>query len=227
MQKTKLLGKGNTAEVWEYETGKVCKLFFEGYPHEYIRLEFENAKEMYKNKYKINIPKPFQIVTIGKRQGIVYEKIEGKTLLNIIMTERKETLDERLNMFAALHLDILTLHSRNVLSYKEYLIAMLKGKKATDQMIFYKIMTAPDDDCLLHGDFHPGNILVTPDGTPAVIDFMNVCRGPALYDIARTYFLVKQYDKYWAKQYLNRIRTDENDIVEYLNIIDICRKYEN
>ena len=118
MQKTKLLGKGNTAEVWEYETGEICKLLFEGYPHEYIRLEFENAKEMYKNKYKINIPKPFQIATIERREGIVYEKIEGKTLLNIIMNERKETLNERLNMFVSLHLDILTLHSRNVLSYK-------------------------------------------------------------------------------------------------------------
>lgn len=27
-----LPGKGNTAEVFEYTDGKVCKLFFEGYP---------------------------------------------------------------------------------------------------------------------------------------------------------------------------------------------------
>lgn len=28
MQKMNMLGKGNTAEVFEYEKGKVCKLFF-------------------------------------------------------------------------------------------------------------------------------------------------------------------------------------------------------
>ncbi len=225
MQRMELLGKGNTAEVFEYETAKVCKLFFEGYPHEYIHLEFENAKEMYRNK--INIPKPFQIVTIGRREGIVYEKIEGKTLLNIIMTEHEEPPDKYLDMFVAVHLNILAHCSGNVLSYKEYLIAMLKGKKVNNQMMFHKIMGLPDGDCLLHGDFHPGNILVMPDKTPVVIDFMNVCCGPALYDIARTYFLIKQCEGDLARQYLKRINTQENDIEEYLNIIELCRKYES
>ncbi|MFR8536308.1 MAG: hypothetical protein ACLVD1_07380 [Lacrimispora saccharolytica] len=54
-----LLGKGNTAEVFEYGNERVCKLFFEGYPDEYIALEFQNSKEMYKNR--IRIPKPFQM----------------------------------------------------------------------------------------------------------------------------------------------------------------------
>lgn len=131
MQKMNLLGKGNTAEVFEYTNGKVCKLFFEGYPHEYVGLEFKNAKEMYRNK--ISVPKPFQMVMIKNREGIIYEKIVGKTLQNII-TETKEAVDVGLDMFVHLHLDILTHHSKNVLSYKEYLIAMLKNKKITDQL---------------------------------------------------------------------------------------------
>ncbi len=88
-------------------------------------------------------------------------------------------------------------------------------------------MGLPDGDCLLHGDFHPGNILVMPDKTPVVIDFMNVCCGSALYDIARTYFLIKQCEGDLARQYLKRINTQENDIEEYLNIIELCRKYES
>lgn len=47
----------------------------------------------------------------------------------------------------------------------------------------------PEHNMLCHGDFHPGNIILTKDG-PTVIDFMNVCRGDALYDIARTLFLI-------------------------------------
>lgn len=63
----------------------------------------------------------------------------------------------------------------------------------------------PDDDCLLHGDFHPNNILVMPNGTPVIIDFMNVCHGPALYDVARTYVLIKEYDGSLADRYLKEI----------------------
>ena len=226
MQKMNLLGKGNTAEVFEYTNGKVCKLFFEGYPHEYIGLEFKNAEEMCRNK--IRVPKPFQMVMIENREGIIYEKIEGKTLQNII-TETKKAVDARLDMFVHLHLDILAHHSKNVLSYKEFFIAMLKNKKVSDQMIFNKVMALPDDDHLLHGDFHPGNILVTPDKTPVVIDFMNVCYGPVLYDIARTYFLIRQYNNnmYLADNYLKKMGVSENDLSDYLNIIAFFRKYED
>ena len=57
------------------------------------------------------------------------------------------------------------------------------------------------------------------DGTPIIIDFMNVCRGPALYDIARTYFLIKQFDGLLAKKYLKCIDVSENDIAEYLRFL--------
>lgn len=178
---------------------------------------------MYRNK--ISVPKPFQIVTVENREGIIYERIEGKTLQNII-TETKEAVDVLLDMFVRLHLDILAHHSKNVVSYKEYLITMLKNKKVFNQMVFSRVIALPDDDYLLHGDFHPNNILVMPDETPVVIDFMNVCHGPVLYDIARSYFLIKQYNIYLANQYLKKIGVLENDISKYLNIIAFCRKYE-
>lgn len=219
-----LLGKGNTAEVFVYGNERVCKLFYEGYPSEYVALEFQNSKEMYKNRIKI--PKPFQMITIENRKGIIYERIDGKTLLNIIM-EDKSNLDELLNIFVNLQLDIFAHHTKNVLSYKEYLIANLKNKKINNQVIFNAINVLPDDDCLLHGDFHPNNILVMSDGTPIIIDFMNVCCGPALYDIARTYFLIKQFDDPLANRYLKCIDVSENDIAEYLNVIKFYRQYES
>lgn len=84
----------------------------------------------------------------------------------------------------------------------------------------------PDDDCLLHGDFHPNNILVMPNGTPVIIDFMNVCHGPALYDVARTYVLIKEYDGSLADRYLKEIDVSKKDMIEYLKIIELCRQSE-
>ena len=224
IENMKLLGKGNAAEVFAYGNERVCKLFYEGYPGEYIALEFQNSKQMYKNRIKI--PKPFQVITIEDRKGIIYERIDGKTLLNIIM-ENESNLDELLNIFVNLQLDILAHHTKEVLSYKEYVIANLKNKKINNQEIFNTINSLPDDDCLLHGDLHPNNILIMSDGAPIIIDFMNVCHGSALYDIARTYFLIRQFDGSLANKYLKCIDLSENDIAKYLNIIEFCRQYES
>lgn len=223
MQDMKLLGKGNTAEVFEYGNGEVCKLFFEGYPHEYVALEFQNAWEMYKSG--IRVPKPFQMVTVENRKGILYERIEGRTLLEV-MTEDEANLDKQLSLLVNLQLDIIGHHTRNVLSYKDYLTAMLKEKGSDNQTVFSAINALPNGDCLLHGDFHPNNILIMPDGAPVIIDFMNVCRGPALYDIARTYFIIKEFDRPLAYKYLKIIEVLEGDITEYLNIIEFCRQCE-
>lgn len=218
-----LLGRGNTAEAFEYADGKICKLFYEGYPHEYVELEFHNAEEMY--RCNIRIPRPFEIVMIENRAGIVYEKIDGETLLKH-MTENVEELEQYLDMFAKLHLDIISHHSRNILSYKEYLTAMIKRKPSDNQSILEKVNILPDGDCILHGDFHPDNILIKEDGTPVVIDLMNVCYGPALYDVARTYFLINQFNGSLAESYLKKMNATEKDIAEYLSIIEFCRKYE-
>ena len=47
-----------------------------------------------------------------------------------------------------------------------------------------------DGNTLCHGDFHPGNIFIS-DRLTTVIDFMNVCHGDFMYDVARTVFLVE------------------------------------
>lgn len=219
----KLIGKGNTAEVVEYDQGIVCKLFFTGYPQEYVELEFQNAQEMYKNG--IRIPTPFQIVKIGNRSGILYEKIIGNTLWRLL-SEGEESPGKAIDQMVKLQRNIFTHHSRNVLSYKEYLVAMLKNKRVKNQGIFNQIKELPDKDFLLHGDFHPGNILIMPDETAVVIDFMNVCHGPFLYDIARTYFIIKQFDFSMADCYLRTINVQPEHIVDYLQVIEFCRKYE-
>jgi aminoglycoside phosphotransferase (APT) family kinase protein len=45
--------------------------------------------------------------------------------------------------------------------------------------------TLPDGDSLLHGDFHPDNVMVTPHGM-VIIDWPNAAQGCPLADVART-----------------------------------------
>jgi thiamine kinase-like enzyme len=48
----------------------------------------------------------------------------------------------------------------------------------------------PDGNQLCHGDFHPGNIILTNRG-PVIIDWMTASKGKACGDVARTSIILE------------------------------------
>lgn len=218
-----MVGVGNTAEVFDYGDGKVCKLFYQGYPKEAVEREYRNAMEV--ERLGLPVPMVYENVTLDGRNGIVYEKIEGKSMLECIF-ENQERAAALLERFVQIQKEWLTACSDAVLSYKEFLKELAKGKEQADAILSEEIEALPEGDVLLHGDFHPGNVLITPDNRAVVIDFMNVCCGPALYDIARTYFLLHEKDKNFAQTYLTFTEVSEADILPFYKVLELCRKYE-
>lgn len=88
-----------------------------------------------------------------------------------------------------------------------------------------KINELENGNCLLHGDFHPANIMVDEDNQLILIDMMNICKGPAIYDVARTYFLLEN-DKRLQNKYLELMGYDMKDIMPYLEVILLIRENE-
>ena len=84
-----------------------------------------------------------------------------------------------------------------LMSYKEFLIAMIKGgsKGRISGDFIKEIRGLPDGNSVLHGDYHPGNVMITGVGEFVIIDLLNVCCGPKEYDVARTFFLLE--NKQW------------------------------
>ena len=76
------------------------------------------------------------------------------------------------------------------MDYKDFLRLFAAGSP----QLLARIEALADGDCLLHGDFHPGNVMVNEDDQLVLIAMMNVCRGPAIYDVARTCFLLGETD---------------------------------
>ena len=58
-----------------------------------------------------------------------------------------------------------------------------------------------------------------------LIDMMNVCKGTALYDVARTYFLLS-CDKKIQSQYLEKMGYSIKEIAPYLDVIIAIREAE-
>ena len=214
----KLIATGNTAEVFEYEEDKVLKLFKAGYPLEQIQREFNNTVIM--NRTCVHTPKPFEIVEHEGRHGIVFQKIIGVDLLSEYLKNPsdKKVAAEILVNLTDIQKKVLSEETTEGISYKNYL-----------DWFGYDGSNLPDGNFICHGDLHPGNIIRTKDGELCLIDFMNVCRGPKEYDVARTYVLLTENNpaaKAVGKKYLELMEMSFLQIEPFLGAIQFCRKKE-
>ena len=214
----KLIAIGNTAEVFEYKEDKVLKLFKAGYPLEQIQREFNNTVIM--NKICVHTPTAFEIVEHEGRHGIVFQKNIGVDLLSEYL---KNPSDEKVAAEILVDLTdiqkkVLSEETTEGISYKNYL-----------EWFGYDASNLPDGNFICHGDLHPGNIIRTKDGELCLIDFMNVCRGPKEYDVARTYVLLTENNpaaKAVGKKYLELMEMSFLQIEPFLGAIQFCRKKE-
>ena len=236
----KIIGAGNTATVYEWEAGRVLKLFCEGYSKEAAEKEFYNA--MVIRDLNFSKPKAYKMITYKERIGIIYDKVEGESLLDWVL--KTHDVDKCAVYMADLHKTIIKNTMNQLSSYKDFLRFHVTKVFVTDfskrEEVFRRIDKLPDGDKICHGDFHPGNIIMSNE-TVSVIDFMNLCRGNYLYDVARTVFLIEftpvpvgiynkenmvYLKKTLTERYLAQMNVTREMIQDYLSVIMIARKGE-
>lgn len=240
MRYPNVIREGNTATVYEWTDGKVLKLFHHNYPADAIKKEFNNAMAI--SNMEFLKPNAYEIVAFDHRIGITYDHIKGESLQD--WTLRTENLGGCAAEMAKLHREILRNKAENIPYYKDLLRSDLLKVAPENPKAYNEALGLLEDleggDTLCHGDFHPGNILID-NGEIAVIDFMNICHGPDLYDIARTVYLVeytpvavelmkvdgiKEMKKAIADQYLIEMQVTREMISDYIAVITVARKGE-
>ena len=175
---------------------------------------------MIMNRTCVHTPKTFEIVEHEGRHGIVFQKIIGVDLLSEYL---KNPSDEKVAAEILVDLTdiqkkVLSEETTEGISYKNYL-----------DWFGYDGSNLPDGNFICHGDLHPGNIIRTKDGELCLIDFMNVCRGPKEYDVARTYVLLTENNpeaKAVGKKYLELMEMSFLQIEPFLGAIQFCRRKE-
>lgn len=215
-----LIAKGNTAEVFEYENGKVCKLFNTGYPKEYVELEYSNAKVLCEKG--LPVPKVYELVEKDGRFGIIYERIQGDAFFQLFLTKPEEAFAK----FIQTQKDFFDKISEELISYKDIMLESMRRADYENPELFEKIQALPDGEVICHGDYHPYNIMLKADETVVVIDFMNVCRGKWEYDVARTYVILTEVKEEVAKAYLSAFGVEYAQIEEYADVVQEYRKFE-
>ena len=173
-----------------YRDGTRCiKVFHEAYSKADVLNEALNQARV--EETGLNIPKVLEVTLIDGKWAIVSEYIKGATL-DQLMQQDPERKEEYLNLLVDLQL---SMHEK-----KCPLLNKLKDKmnrkisqSALEATTRYDLHTRlegmPTHTKLCHGDFNPSNIILTPDGTPYILDWSHATQGNASADAARTYLL--------------------------------------
>jgi uncharacterized protein (TIGR02172 family) len=183
---------GRTAEIYPYADGKILKLFLPTVPQAWIDKEIEIGR--YIQEVQLPVPKVFERAEINNRVGIIYERIEGPSLLNELATKPWNVVRYG-RLLAKLHVQIHEVHApADIETQREWVTggipASEKIAKDLKARILQLLGALPDGNILCHGDFHPGNIIITSNG-PVIIDWMTVSKGVASGDVARTLTIIE------------------------------------
>ena len=186
MKKGKMIGRGMTAEVYEWGGDRVLKLFLHGFTEERIKYEAEAGHVV----REAGVPSPdvYGTVEMEDRKGIVFGRISGKSMLRHVETEPL-MLKHYAKQMARLHFEIHRHSANGLISQKEKLASAIKESSKLlgyrEDRIMACLKALPDGDSICHGDLHFDNIIVSGGG-PVAIDWANANRGNPLADVART-----------------------------------------
>jgi Ser/Thr protein kinase RdoA (MazF antagonist) len=126
---------------------------------------------------------------LNGREGVVYERIEGPSLLNELATKPWKLVHYG-RLLANLHVKVHDVPApANLETQRDWAKGGIpetnKFSKDLQQRILHLLDSMPTGTQLCHGDFHPGNIIVTHRGL-IIIDWMTATKGGASGDMARS-----------------------------------------
>ncbi|MES2495335.1 MAG: aminoglycoside phosphotransferase family protein [Pseudomonadota bacterium] len=186
-----LIGSGGSADVFRLAGGRVLKLYREGLDPGVIAREHDGVQHALDQG--LHVARAFGTQDHRGRNGIVFEELIGKPLLHLPLLRpfRTRALLRRFaDYHARIHLCSATglPHAQHDIVHVRILEAEVGEslrKRALDQL-----SAIPRGDRFCHGDYHPGNVILTKNGI-AAIDWSNASVGDPAGDAARTELLFR------------------------------------
>ncbi len=196
----------------------VAKVFDESFPKSDILNEALNQARV--EETGLNIPKIEEVTKIDGKWAIISDYIEGKTLKEL-MDENPDKIDEYMNLFVDIQLKILSKKCPLLKRLKDKMqdkISQADLDATTRYELHTRLASMKKHNKVCHGDFNPSNVIITPDGTPYVIDWSHATQGNGAADAARTYLLfMLNGQKELAEKYLKLYCFKSDTARQYVN----------
>ena len=199
---------------------KLIKSFDESYSKAGILNEALNQARV--EETELNIPKVLGVTVVDGRWSLIWEYIDGETL-EALMLKHPEKEDEYLNFFVDLQIRMST-ERVPLLGHLRDKMHMKISASAYPATVRYdlhmRLDGLPRHNKLCHGDFQPSNVVITPDGTPYIIDWSHATQGNGSADAARTYLIFKlQGKEELAEKYLKLFCAKTDTAIQYVQRI--------
>lgn len=194
----KLVGEGRTAEIYHWDEERVLRLYRCGAHRTWVLHEFTAFQAVNSS----GIPSPMVypdvgdegLVEVDGRIGFVMDRIDGVSMLRELATKPWK-MPALARLLAELHADIHQRVGDQLPSQRSRFRRILESLR---QELGSSVIDAacavldrlPDGNAICHGDFHPDNVILTPNG-PVVIDWGPASCGRAAADVAWTAFLFR------------------------------------
>jgi hypothetical protein len=184
-----LIASGRTAEVFAWDDGRVLKL---DRPEWNGLAALESAALISVTAAGVPAPRPYEMVMVGDRHGLVLERIDGPMLWEILSGATASDIDDFARTWTEMHA---SLNTRVVTGLPDLVTGIGEGirtaglpSRVIDELL--ALLDRIDDGrrVLCHFDLHPGNVIVGRHGW-VVIDWMTASSGPSDADFARTLLL--------------------------------------
>lgn len=180
------IGQGRTAEIFLWGEGTVVKLFHSSLHPAVVDSEIRVNAQL--RNVALPMPRMLDVVEVEGRRGIIYERVEGETMLQQMM-RRPWQVGRFARTLAELHVQMHQVTCDALSSQREYWERKIRlVKQLSEQekeLALTRLRHLPDGVKICHGDFHPDNVMMTARG-PVVIDWSNATTGNAAGDVART-----------------------------------------
>lgn len=190
MELGKRIGRGNTAEVFEWGGGQILKLYYRSTAH-LAEQEYRIAQHL--EEAGVAAPKVYEQVEYEGRTGIVFERIQGSTMMKRMVSNLWKIKREARTM-AQLHFACHQCVASFLPTQAERYLELIQHGQGLSQErkdhLLMKLASMEMGDRLCHGDFHPDNVLYAEHG-PVVIDWLTATCGNSLADVARTNLMLK------------------------------------
>jgi uncharacterized protein (TIGR02172 family) len=237
---------GFTAEIFAWQDEQVLKLFNSGITRNTVEYEANIARIVH--AAGLPVPAVGEIIESEERFGLEYERVDGITMVQAF-TQKPWKFPFYARLLAELQVDMHTRRVPELLSLGERLVRKINRAEHLPENVrqaaLKKLEQLPEDDKLCHGDFHPGNILLTQHG-PVIIDWMDASRGRAVLDVARSSLLFgggpippntpggwllrilqRQFYLIYKRRYFQLNPTDSQQLSKWIPVVAAARLDEN
>ncbi|MBR6107347.1 MAG: aminoglycoside phosphotransferase family protein [Oscillospiraceae bacterium] len=217
MQEDKIIARRANKIIYR-EGDTVVKLFDAAYSKASVLNEALNQARV--EETDLNIPKIHEVFKTAEGEwAIRSDYIEGKTLQQL-MDENPDKRDEYLKQLVELQMLIHTKRAPLLTKLKDKMHRKISDSKFEATVRFElhtRLEGMPKHKKVCHGDFNASNVIITPDGTPFIIDWAHATQGNASADVARTYlYLMLNGQEQLAKDYLKLFCKMSDTAIQYV-----------